>query len=207
MSLEDFGKRLVKLREQRKLTASQLAEMMFVSRATVSRWESGTRMPDLGMLSRMASCLDVPYSELLGAVTPKDEPPTVMLVDDEKIILRGTLDVVTKVLPESSVYGFSTASEALVFARSCRVDMALVDIELGKKNGLDLCRELLTLNPRVNVIFLTAHPGYALDAWDTGACGFLVKPLSGDQLRTQIERLRYPVSGLSAAFAGKERNT
>lgn len=115
--------------------------------------------------------------------------------------------MVTKALPEAAVYGFSTASEALAFARSCRVDLALVDIELGKKSGLDLCRELIALNPRVNVVFLTAHPGYALDAWDTGACGFLVKPLRGEQLLTQIERLRYPISGLSAAFGGKERNT
>lgn len=103
MSPEDFGKHLAKLRERSGLSASQLAEMMFVSRATVSRWESGTRTPDLGMLSRMASCLNVPYSELLGAVTPQDEPPTVMLVDDEKIILRGTLAVVTKALPEAAV--------------------------------------------------------------------------------------------------------
>ena len=199
MSPKDFGKHLAKLREQRGLSASQLAEMMFVSRATVSRWESGTRTPDLSMLSRLASCLNVPYSELLGAVTPQDEPPAVMLVDDEKIILRGTIGIVAQALPEASVYGFSTASEALAFARSCRVDLALVDIELGKKSGLDLCRELIALNPRVNVVFLTAHPGYSLDAWDTGACGFLVKPLRREQLLAQMERLHYPVPGLSAS--------
>ena len=182
MSPENFGKQLTKLRGQRNLSMNQLAERMYVSRSTVFRWENGSRMPDLSMLSRLASCLEVSYSELLGAITPQDEPPTVMLVDDEKIILRGTLDVVTKTLPEASVYGFPTASEALAFARSCRVDLALVDIELGRKSGLNLCRELIALNPRANVVFLTAHPGYALDAWDTGACGFLVKPLKGEQL-------------------------
>lgn len=205
MSSKDFGKHLAKLREQLGLSASQLAEMMFVSRATVSRWENGTRTPDLSMLSRMASCLNVPCSELLGAVTSQDEPPTIMLVDDEKIILRGTIGIVAKTLPDASVYGFTTASEGLAFARSCRVDLALVDIELGKKSGLDLCRELIALNPRVNVVFLTAHPGYSLDAWDTGACGFLVKPLRGEQLLTQMERLRYPVPGLSAAAGETER--
>ena len=30
----------------------------------------------------------------------------------------------------------------------------------------------------MNVIFLTAYREYALDAWETGACGFLVKPLT-----------------------------
>ena len=206
MSPENFGKQLTKLREQRNLSMNQLAERMYVSRSTVFRWENGSRMPDLSMLSRLASCLEVSYSELLGAVMPQDEPPTVMLVDDEKIILRGTLDVVTKTLPDASVYGFATASEALAFARSCRVDLALVDIELGRKSGLNLCWELIALNPRANVVFLTAHPGYSLDAWDTGACGFLVKPLHEEQLLVQMERLRYPIPGLSAAFGGKEQS-
>ena len=207
MSPENFGKQLTKLREKRNLSMNQLAERMYVSRSTVFRWENGSRMPDLSMLSRLADCLDVSYSELLGAVIAQDEPPTVLLVDDEKIILRGTIDIVAKALPDALVYGFSTASEALAFARSCRVDLALVDIELGKQSGLDLCRELIALNPRVNVVFLTAYPGYSLDAWDTGACGFLVKPLHEEQLLAQMERLRYPVPGLSAAFGGTERKT
>lgn len=198
MSAEEiFGKRLAELRAQRNLTVSQLAEQLFVSKSTVSRWENGSRMPDLSMLSRVAAFFGVPYTELLGAMKPMDEQPTVMLVDDEIIILRGTLDVVEQALPNAAVYGFTVPSQALQFARSCRVDLALMDIELGKTSGFELCRELSDINPRTNIIFVTGYPDYALEAWGTGACGFLVKPLRRDALLAQLERLRYPVAGLS----------
>ena len=50
--------------------------------------------------------------------------------------------------------------------------------------------------PHTNVVFLTAYAEYSFDAWDTGACGFLLKPLSAQSVRGQLGRLRYPVRGL-----------
>ena len=72
--------------------------------------------------------------------------------------------------------------------------MAVLDIELGKTSGLNLCDTLLEINPRTNVIFLTAYPDYSLDAWDTEASGFMVKPLTTNAVRLQLKKLRYPLS-------------
>ena len=83
------------------------------------------------------------------------------------------------------------------YAKTNRVHLAFLDIELGNVNGLDLCRKLLEINPRINVIFLTAYTDYALDAWDTGACGYAVKPITLEQLRDKLSRLRFPVRGLN----------
>lgn len=69
-----------------------------------------------------------------------------------------------------------------------------MDIELGTASGLDLCRTLLEINPHTNVVFLTAYADYSLDAWATGACGFLMKPLTLEGVREQLKRLRYPLS-------------
>ena len=74
--------------------------------------------------------------------------------------------------------------------------LAFLDIELGRTSGLDLCRELLEIRPHTNVIYLTAYREYAFDAWKTGACGFLLKPLETETVRAQLSRLRYPVKGL-----------
>ena len=194
---EAFGKRLRELRTERNISVTQLAERMFVSKSAVYRWEDGSRLPDISTISRLAEALGVSRDELLMAMAAPDEPPTVLLVDDEKIILRGTLSRVTKVLPGAAVYGFTTASEALDFARVHRVDLALLDIELGRRSGLELCRDLCALNPRLNVVYLTSYPGYALDAWSTEACGFLLKPLREEELLALLKRLRYPIPGLS----------
>ena len=67
-----------------------------------------------------------------------------------------------------------------------------MDIELRNTNGLDLCRALLEINPRTNVVFLTAYTDYSLDAWNTGASGFMLKPITPEGVTEQLEKLRYP---------------
>ena len=76
------------------------------------------------------------------------------------------------------------------------VALALLDIKLGKTNGLDLCQELLQIRPNANVVYITAYPEYSLDAWNTDACGFILKPLEAEEVRRLIPRLRHPVRGL-----------
>jgi len=117
-------------------------------------------------------------------------------VDDEKIILTGGMPILHEALPDAMISGFTRPSKALEFARGSRVALAFVDIDLGKVSGLDLCKSLLEINPRTNVVYLTAYSAYALDAWSTGASGFLLKPLNVPAVRDQITRLRYPVRGL-----------
>ena len=67
-------------------------------------------------------------------------------------------------------------------------------IELGTANGLDLGHKLLEINPCTNVVYLTAYPDYALEAWETDACGFIVTPLNPEGVRRQLKKLRYPFS-------------
>ena len=70
--------------------------------------------------------------------------------------------------------------------------LTFLDIELGKTNGLDLCKKFLEINPRTNVIFLTAYVEYSFEAWNTGASGYLLKPITAENLRAQLKNLRYP---------------
>ena len=84
----------------------------------------------------------------------------------------------------------------MCYFKSTPVAIAFVDIELGKVSGLDLCQELLRVQPASNVVFLTAYREYALDAWNTDACGYLLKPLEADRVRKMIPRLRHHVRNL-----------
>ena len=53
---------------------------------------------------------------------------------------------------------------------------------------------MLELNPRTNVVFLTSYVEYSFDAWSTGACGFLLKPVTPESVRAQLNNLRFPFS-------------
>ena len=83
-------------------------------------------------------------------------------------------------------------SEAVGYAKANRVALAFLDIEMVDVSGLDVCRELLEVNPHTNVVYLTSYSEYSLDAWDTGAIGFMVKPLTPEGIKKQLKKLRYP---------------
>ena len=164
---------------------------MFVTQSTVARWESGSRLPDAVMTTRLATILGVDVS-LLFTAAESDESPNVILVDDMKLILVDGLPVLEEVMPNANVIGFTNAEETIEYAKNNRVSLAFLDIELRNTSGLDLCRDLLAINPRTNVVYLTAYSDYSLNAWSTGASGFMLKPLTPEGVKEQLQNLRYP---------------
>ena len=187
-----FAETLKKLRTEKGLSQMQLAGRMFVNKATISRWESGSRLPDAAMITRLSRVLDADVGMLLSSVAESDESPSIIMVDDNKAILSDSLNVLEKVVPNASITGFNWPQEAVEYAKANRISLAFLDIELGPASGLDLCQRLLSINPCTKVVYLTAYPEYSLEAWDTDACGFLVKPLTTESVRKQLKKLHYP---------------
>ena len=192
-----FGEALRKLRVERCLSQQQLGDALHVDRSTVAKWESGNRLPNATMLSILSNCLGADMAEILRLSLSPEDAPKVILVDDERIILTGGMKILQQAIPNAEITGFSLPSDALEFARQNRVALALLDIEMGRISGMELCRELLDIDSRINVVYLTAYRDYAFDAWETGACGFLLKPLTVDAVHRQLQRLRYPIPGVS----------
>ena len=188
-----FAETLKKLRKEKGLSQIQLGDKLFVNKSTIARWETGSRLPDALMLSRLSSCLDVDVRTLLSIAMESDESPNVIMVDDRKIILTGGLPVLEAVMPNATVTGFTKPSEAIEYARTNRVALAFLDIEMGKTSGLDLCHTLLEINPHTNVVYLTAYSEYSVDAWGTGASGFMLKPITPEGVQDQLKKLRYPI--------------
>ena len=189
-----FAKTLRKLREDKGLTQYQLGKQMFVNHSTIARWENGSRLPDATMIARLAAVLGADVNALFQLADRSEESPCVILVDDNKIILNEGLAVLEEIMPTATVTGFIRPSEAIEYAKMNRVVLAILDIELGTDSGLDLSKKLLEINPRTNVVFLTAYADYAINAWDTDACGFMLKPMTPENIKKQLKQLRYPFS-------------
>jgi len=187
-----FAETLRKLRTERGLTQKQLGDQLFVYHSTIARWESGTRLPDSVMIPRLAKCLGVDANTLFRLVADSDEIPNVIMVDDNEVVLSHGLTVLGKVIPNAAIKGFTMPVEAIEYTRVNRVALAVLDIELGTGSGLELCRRLLEINPCTNVVFLTAYADYSLDAWETEASGFMLKPLTPEGVKAQLKKLRYP---------------
>ncbi len=142
-----FSETLKRLRKEKGLSQIQLGKLMFVNNSTIARWESGTRLPDAAMIARLSKVLAVDVNTLLSAAVGSDESPNVILVDDSKAILSDEVAVLEEVLPAAAITGFIWPQEAIEYAKRTRVDLAILDIELGTASGLDLSRTLLEINP------------------------------------------------------------
>ena len=189
-----FGVTLRRLRIEKGLSQKQLADRLHMERSSVSNWEAGRRIPDAAAISQLAKALGVDAADLLAANEESVETPNVLLVDDEAIILAGSLQILRQALPKAKVIGFTKPMQAVEFVREHPVALAFLDIELGRVSGLDLCRKMLRIRPHTNVIFLTAFPEYSLDAWKTEARGFMLKPMTSESVKEQLKKLRIPFS-------------
>ena len=187
-----FGEALLMARKQKGLSQQQLADSIPVNRSSVANWEADRRLPDASMIARIAKILDVEISILLDTSNEEITNPVVIIVDDNKIVLTGGEPVIKKAIPNALVVGFTKPSQAIEYAKENHVSLAFLDIELGLTNGIDLCNTLLEINPHMNVIFLTAYPEYAINAWNTNASGFMVKPITIKGVQSQLKKLRYP---------------
>ena len=192
-----FADILKQLRTEQGLSQQQLADKLFVDRSSIANWESGRRVPNALLITRIAETLGVEIGMLMTSVNEEEEArPKVIVLDDEKIILRGELTTLEKVIPNALITGFTNPDDAITYAKSNSVRIIFSDIEMGNTNGIELSKKFLEINPHTNIIFLTAYADYSMDAWTTGASGFMVKPITEESLRKQLEHLRYPVNRL-----------
>lgn len=90
--MAQFGEKLRKTREQLGITQQTLADQIYVTRQTISRWETGERYPDLLMLKKLSSLLDVSVDELL------DDREMPVVVEKNPIIEKPLLNNMVIVL-------------------------------------------------------------------------------------------------------------
>ena len=115
----------------------------------------------------------------------------VLIIDDHMIIRRG----LRQILSENPAIGEISEAEdgpaALRLLRSAPVDVALLDIALGERDGLDLLKTLHTEFPRLGVIMLSVYPEnqFALRAIKSGAHAYLNKGCSPDILYAAIAKV------------------
>ena len=108
-------------------------------------------------------------------------------IDDE----TKTLDYCRKLFLSNPLIayegGFSNANDAIEFLKNGKVDLIFCDIEMPEHNGLWLANHLPYSLP---IVFITAHTGFAIEAFEACALHYLIKPLSTEQLNIVIDRFQ-----------------
>lgn len=118
-----------------------------------------------------------------------------ILLAEDQAMMRGALAVLLDLEADLSVVGeVASGTEIVPAALRLRPDVALLDIELPGRTGLNAAADLARELPQCRVIILTtfARPGYVQRAMAAGARGFLAKDGPADSL---AEAIRTVVAG------------
>ena len=111
----------------------------------------------------------------------------ILLIDDDESIRK----VIGYMLEEKyAVITAASAAEGLASFQSQRPNLALTDIKMPKKNGIELLGEFKAIDPSVPVIILTAFGTVetAVEAMKRGAADYLTKPISRDDLLLTVAK-------------------
>ena len=120
-------------------------------------------------------------------------------IDDEELALEGLAGAIKRVAPEEQVFGTTDVREALRIAEQLTPDVVFLDIEMQEINGIEAAKRFQVINPAINIIFTTGYSQYAPDAFLLRASGYILKPVTTEKVRKELENLR-----IKAAPAGKK---
>lgn len=113
----------------------------------------------------------------------------ILIIDDE-VSLRRTLRITLEMM-QHQITEASDGARALELVGHRQFDVAFLDLRLGRDQGMDLLPQLLRLSPGLDVVVITAYAtiATAVQAMRAGACDYLPKPYTPEQLRLVLERI------------------
>lgn len=138
------------------------------------------------------------------------QPPLSVLIVDDELPARDRLQRLVEELPGFRVCGTcGTGLETLQLVGSLSPSVVLLDIRMPGMTGIEAARHLGTLEHPPAIVFTTAYDQYALEAFDSQAVGYLLKPVRRERLlealnhasrlsSPQLRRLSTPDQPLAA---------
>lgn len=117
-------------------------------------------------------------------------PLRIVIVDDEPLALQGLklrLDAMDGV---ETLAACGNGRKAIRAVRELQPDLLMLDIQMPGLDGFDIVRALMGTAEMPLIIFVTAYDRYALDAFDSHALDYLLKPVEESRLEDAIRRAR-----------------
>src|SRR5688500_5726716 len=114
--------------------------------------------------------------------------PTAIVGEDEAILRKQLETKLAKLWPELDVIASVEDGTAALEALEERTpDFMFLDIQMPEMTGVEVARHVAG---RSHVVFVTAYDQYAIQAFETGAVDYVLKPATDERLKVTLERLK-----------------
>ncbi len=111
-------------------------------------------------------------------------------VDDEALML-GALAAAIEASPDiTEVAKFSDCEQALAFVKNHPINIAFLDINMRGMGGLALAESIIAIRPDCKIVFCTGYEEYAIPAFKLHASGYLMKPISAEDVQGEIDNIK-----------------
>jgi two-component system, LytTR family, response regulator len=117
----------------------------------------------------------------------------ILIVDDEAPLRYALNTMIQHVLPhQTTIHEADGVQSGLEALKRKDFDLVFLDVEMGDGTGFDLVAQIE--NPTFQLVFVTAHQHYAIDAFRYSAIDYLLKPVDIDDLRRSLQRAEEHIS-------------
>ncbi len=118
----------------------------------------------------------------------------IIAVDDERLALENLVSAVKKYDKNADITPFRDPKAALAHIEKEPCDVAFLDVQMFGMTGVELGQKIKEIAPSVNIIFTTGYSEYMKDAFEMHASGYLLKPVTVEKVRKELENLRMPLA-------------
>jgi two-component SAPR family response regulator len=111
-------------------------------------------------------------------------------VDDEILMLGALVKAISASPDIKEVVKFSDCEKALDFIKDHSADIAFLDINMRGMGGLALAEAIIAMRPDCKIVFCTGYEEYAIPAFKLHASGYLMKPISAEDVQKEINNIK-----------------
>lgn len=120
----------------------------------------------------------------------------ILIADDEPLARQVLAELLADIRGAALIGEAANGREAVELALALKPDLVLLDLQMPGLDGLSVARALRG-SPLPLVIYVTAFEQHALDAFETGAVDYLLKPVRRERLEAALEKARRQLAGLA----------
>ena len=114
----------------------------------------------------------------------------IVAVDDEELMLRALVRAISASPDVKEVVEFSNPEKALTYVKENSIDVAFLDINMRGMGGIALAEKIINLRPNSKIVFCTGYEEYAIPAFKLHASGYLMKPISAEDVQGEIDNIK-----------------